>query len=138
MRGVNWVYTTKSFDDLAGQSDVGIFVDFPKFCQTDPGSAHNNPRAGAPGVVSARSAQLVSAGGLLISTRRYWKDEAEFEGIVDFMGLGEVGSAYRALAREPAETRARLADERLARFRTRFSAGSVFEKAGIYRDLSDV
>ena len=102
-----------------------IWLNIHKLC----GDAHNP--------VTFRVQRVLSAGGLLISERAYWKDEREFDGLVDFVGLrGDNSTAlvaeYRRVATLSATERAEIAATRQRRFHERFSPKRIFERTGLY------
>ena len=68
-------------------------------------------------------------------TRRYWKDEREFDGLLDFVPFAQIGRRYEQLAQLGSHAREQMATRRFERFASRFDPAAVFERAGIYELL---
>ena len=68
----------------------------------------------------------------MLSEPSYWKDEREYVGMVDFVPLAQMGTAFETLAASAAEEREQLRDERHELFTRRFDPSAIFERAGIH------
>jgi hypothetical protein len=86
--------------------------------------------------ITWRNAKLLNAHALIISQRAYPKDEEEFEGLIDFVALKEIPERYRQLANMDTPVRQKIADERARLFSERFQARHIFERAGVYGNIT--
>ena len=95
------VYTVWNLSTLAAaldRRDAGIFLDIYKECNyrgllKSPGQTRAPPATGA----FLRLGVIGAARGLLISTRCYWRDEQEYDGLIDV----RESSSARCCLRDP-------------------------------------
>ena len=92
MRPVNHIWNLSAFAALCSRGGVAVIVNIHKRC--------------AQGELSqpfeaVRAAQVLGAGGLLVSQRAHPRDEAAFAGLVDFLTLEQLPGALAALLAEP-------------------------------------
>lgn len=113
-----------------------IFIDIYKECNTR-GMLTSRGQSNAPGISNVRAAVVVSARGLLMSSRCYWKDEQAYEGIIDFVDQSQWGVRYWQLANMSATQRETLAESRFRRFVESFGPETIFERAGVYRMIEE-
>ena len=90
------------------------------------------PEAAGPRPTTWNNSRLLNARGLVLSEPSYWKDEREYVGMVDFVPLAQMGTAFETLAASAAEEREQLRDERHELFARRFDPSAIFERAGIH------
>ena len=122
------VYNVWSEDQLRrflGQPDVGIFLNIHQGCRV--GSAPNSTSIAMP--VTWRNPLLLNARALIVSERCYWRDEAEFEGLVDFTSVSGIPSTFEGLRVMRVEERTALAERRHAAFSSRFDASKIGTRA---------
>lgn len=80
---------------------------------------------------SLRISHLLSSGAIIISERSYWKDEKEYEGLIDFVNLSDIQNKYNEYAKMSLEKRKEIANKRFLSFKQRFGAKRIFENAKI-------
>jgi hypothetical protein len=97
---------------------------------------HKECGSGSHWPVTWRNAKLLNSHALIISERAYSKDEQEFEGLVDFVDTHQIPERYRQLANMNATARQQIADSRAQAFSNKFDPGRIFERAGIYGNLT--
>ena len=123
MRPVNHIWNLSAFAALCSRGGVAVIVNIHKRC--------------AQGELSqpfeaVRAAQVLGAGGLLVSQRAHPRDEAAFAGLVDFFTLEQLPGALAALLAEPdldLRAAARSRD-----FRERFAPALIFQRAHFPHD----
>jgi hypothetical protein len=106
-------------------SNDGVFVEMPRMC---PAMEETTPRYPVPGV---RMSQLLSFGGLVISTRAYHKDEAKYKGLITFTSRAGIVREFAKLAALSSEQREQLSRSRETAYRARFDPVGVLRSAGV-------
>ena len=102
-------------------SNFDIFVNLHKTC----GEAHNP--------ITWRNAKLLNSRKMIISERSHPKDEAEYSGMMLWVSnMSEVAAQYQQYANGGWRDFAQKAS---VRFRRKFHAIDIFERAGIYQRL---
>eukprot|EP00466_Bigelowiella_natans_P001476 jgi/Bigna1/89642/estExt_fgenesh1_pg.C_530015 len=101
-----------------------MFISFHKYCEF--------PRLKeSVAALEPRAAIIMSTKGLLISDRCYAGDEAEWEGLLDFVELGEMEKVYLRMMNLSLSDRQRLVEERFEKFKIKFSPKAILERARI-------
>ena len=127
----NKIWNTAAFERwLTLFETPPIFLNLHKGCQVP--SARSSERSRVPTPITWRNPKLISRGLLVISEPAYHKDEAEFEGLIDFAPLPALVERFHHLQAMSGALRRKLALSRLHNFRSRFNASGVFARAGIY------
>ena len=109
----------KAFQTYLEKSQLGIFATLL-------------PKTAGPRPTTWNNSRLLNARGLVLSEPCYWKDEREYVGMVEFVPLSQMGTAFETLAASAAEEREQLRDERHGLFMQRFDPSAIFERAGVY------
>lgn len=109
----------KAFQKYLETSHLGIFATLL-------------PETAGPRPTTWNNSRLLNARGLVLSEPSYWKDEREYVGMVDFVPLSQMGTAFETLAASAAEEREQLREERHGLFTRRFDPSAIFERAGIH------
>lgn len=108
-----------------------IFLNLHKGCNTNPSLPHHLWEP-----VTWRNAKLLNSHALIISQRAYAKDEQEFEGLIDFIDIHKIPDRWLQLINMDPSTRQQIADERARVFSQKFEPRRIFERAGIYGNLT--
>jgi hypothetical protein len=129
------VWSDQAFSSYLNQTDVGIFVNFHKSdckerCRVDSKSGKRICNEFL-GPVTFRNALLLNAHGLIISEQCYFKDEAEYNGTMSFVGFNDIHKEFIRLLELGLEDRQLLADTRAALFARKFEPRTIFINAGI-------
>ena len=125
----NKIWTAAAFEHwLASFETPPIFLNLHKGCQVP--SARSSKGSREP--ITWRNPKLIGRGLLVISEPAYPKDEAEFEGLIDFAPLPALVERFHQMQAMSGAFRRKLALSRLHNFRLRFNASGVFARAGIY------
>lgn len=139
IRTVYDVWDDAAFDALvsAPEAAAAVWLDISKdVCELlDDDLVDATDSLRAPALAAVRMSQLLSARALAVSTRRYWKDEREFDGLLDFVPFAQIGRRYEQLVQLGSHAREQMASRRFERFASRFDPAAVFERAGIYELL---
>ncbi|KAL1523398.1 hypothetical protein AB1Y20_018340 [Prymnesium parvum] len=121
VRPVNDVWNRTAFAALFSRG-VTVVVNVHKRClqeeRTQPFEA-------------VRAAQVLSAGGILVSQRAHPRDEAAYAGLVDFHPLAQLPRAIEQLLATPHLSR--LAASRAREFALRFAPAASFHAAAVPR-----
>jgi len=123
---VYWAWDDAKYESVLDTHN--IFVNLHKGCSGQPTDLHNP--------VTWRNAKLLNAHALIISQRSYSRDEKEFEGLIDFVELEEIPDRYAQLLNMSVSARQQIADERARLFAHNFDPRRIFERAGIYGNLT--
>ena len=108
-----------------------VVINLAKGCRVPvPWSKQRRPPLRS--ALAPRISLMLNAGALIISELPYPKDELEFDGLVDFDHVENLGARFLQLKQMSAPGRYSLALSRRNRFRSRFNATHVLERAGIY------
>ena len=119
---------------LLQRRDVGIFLNIHKECSVQPTAEHLER---GPRPITWRNPKLLNARALILSEPCYWRDEADYAGLIDFVPIGRIAATFEALMRTSAEERFALASARHACFRERFHPRAVFARAGVDAMLAE-
>jgi len=120
------------WDDRAFQGFVndpaaqGVFLNFHKFC------TYPRPPGNATRSLEPRMSQLMSTKVFIISERSHWKDEALYEGIVDFVEMHDVGKAFEKLYNLSVPERQALLDKRFELYKKRFNPSEILRRAKVH------
>eukprot|EP00928_Gymnodinium_smaydae_P040947 TRINITY_DN2772_c0_g1_i2.p1 TRINITY_DN2772_c0_g1~~TRINITY_DN2772_c0_g1_i2.p1 ORF type:complete len:416 (-),score=79.53 TRINITY_DN2772_c0_g1_i2:42-1223(-) len=79
-----------------------------------------------------RVPKLINAHGLVISEPCWPEDQAEFEGMVDFVPFSKIPEKFAELSALPASERQRLGNERAELFAKKFEPKKILERASIF------
>lgn len=119
VRPVNHIWNVSAFRTLCDGS-VAIFVNVHKRCTqselTQPFEA-------------VRAAQVLSAGGLLLSQRAHPADEAEYAGLVEFHSLPQLRTAVVGLLAR--SNLRRTIAQRMSAFRSRFAPAELYARSAL-------
>ena len=125
VRAVNDVWSESALRRLVASTPPPLFINLHKKCM---------PPDGRQPLESVRLSQLLTLGALVVSQHAHERDEARYEGLVDFVSLAEMPQAIRKLQQRT--DLADLAAERAARFRERFEPRALVTRALAQRFLS--
>jgi len=84
---------------------------------------------------AARASRLLSAGGIVISEKAYYKDETAFAGLVDFVDFDAIPTTYAEYYGKTISQFDSNATSKRATFATSFAPEALFTNANIYADL---
>ena len=129
------VFDASAYEQFLHRADSGLYLNLHKECVVNPSAEHLTHGARP---VTWRNPKLLNARGLIISEPCYWRDEAEYAGLVDFVPLDKIGATAEALLCLSAEQRLALAIARYECFRARFHPLAIFLHAGIHSMLAGV
>jgi hypothetical protein len=119
----------KAFDDRswdAALQQTSTFLNVHKACN---GSATASNAA----CESFRLSPLLSAGAHVFSEHCHEADEEEYDGLVHFARVTDIGDATRALWRSTGPS----PRQRAAIFAERFAPSSIFQRAGLFETLAE-
>jgi len=109
--------------------NYSIWLNLHKACGEDLQNANGNP------ALEPRITKLLNSQRPVVSQPCYPKDQAEFEGMLDFLPLEAIQDKYYELHQLPAVNRTKLAKERHAKFAEKFAPAALFHRAEIYELL---